>query len=423
VALVLPSEAEIKTQGQKLALLANEQRKWNGTTATNNFVSLADVLTQNLEGPWTPDVVALVNAAGSQNDAAFKALVNAFEPIIRTYVTVNGDSRATARDPKVVFRALYEYYAANSRRVKSRAFSFGSPSAGGSNVGTGVINRLTKDENNYDLEAQTPDAKTITCVSDYRSGTMQGEERFIIRGAPALPGGSWLQIEGSGRSTELRALSGSDSEANGVLNPSFSIYSGTTFTNWTTSGTVGAETSVTYRPLRGESSPVAIKLTGNGHFLQSLDERRINANPGVPMYVQVAYNRAAGSGDGTITLTFGNQTEAVVLAAQTGWNILRLPLTSEVWFKNWNKNSAEIKVAIASNTTGYTLFDDVIVAPMQEFDGAWYAPVGGATAFVRDDIWTFTDTCTDSILQRLFWLAFGMHLPHVSDASETWADP
>lgn len=422
MALVLPTEAETKTIGQNAAKIINEHRKWLADNATN-YVGLEDTLIQSLEGPWSTDVASALSSMRSSEDAALKAGAGILLPILRTYAAVVGDSRANG-SPDQVFRAVYEYYAANARYVQSRVFSFGTPSAGGSNTGTGVINRLNKDENDFDIEAQTPDAKTMKCVQDYRNGVEQGQEVFEIRGAPALPGGQWIQIQGSGKIGRLRGITGTDTQSMNIQNPSFSIYSGTTFTGWTQAGTIAVETTTTYRPLQGEATPVAVNLTGNGSLYQSIDDRRINANVNIPYYCQIAYNRSAGSGDGTLTLTLGNKTASVALGgASAGWQILRIALTDDCWYRQWKKNSAQLKVEISGYSTGYTLLDDVIFAPFQSFDGGWYAPVGGATPWIVDDSFTFTDSCTDSVMQRLFWLLFGRYLPHSTGGTITWADP
>lgn len=423
MSLVLPTETEVKSMGSAAAKLLNEHRKWLQDN-TPNYVGLEDTLIQSLEGPWATDVGNGVSLMRASEDAALKSGANVLLPILRTYVAVAGDARANS-DAGVAFRALYEYYAANSRFVQSRVFTFGSPSAGGGNVGTGVLNRLNKDEYDFDIEAQTPDAKALKCVRDYRLGVEQGQEVFEIRGAPALPGNQWIQLQGSGKVRQIRGLTGSDSQAMNIQNPSFSIYTGTgTFTGWTQSGTIAAELTTTYRPLQGESTPVAVKLTGNGSLYQAIDDRRINANSDVPYYCQIAYNRSAGSGDGTLTLTLGNVSSSVSLGgASSGWQILRIALNGDGWYKQWAKNGGQLKIEIGSNTTGYTLIDDVIFAPMQAFDGGWYALVGGATPWVMGDTFSFTDSCTDSVLQRMFWLLFGRYLPHSTGGTVTWSDP
>ena len=70
------------------------------------------------------------------------------------------------------------------------------------------------------------------------------------------------------------------------------------------------------------------------------------------------------------------------------------------------------------------MVDDIIFAPFEFFDGGWYLPVGAETPFLRDDTFSYTDSiASDSKIQRTIAELYGAYLPHVDDASETWADP
>jgi hypothetical protein len=168
----------------------------------------------------------------------------------------------------------------------------------------------------------------------------------------------------------------------------------------------------------------ALKLSGVTTLTQALSVRDTKLSPGTPYYLQIAYNRETGSGAMTIQIELGNTTKSVVLAAQTGWNILRLDIGSGLWFKNFNKQSLSVVVKCTAYTSGYTLIDDIIFCPMTQADGCYYTIVGGATPFLRRDIFTFTDTGgTSAILQYWFWRATGHYLPHTTGGTETFADP
>jgi hypothetical protein len=61
---------------------------------------------------------------------------------------------------------------------------------------------------------------------------------------------------------------------------------------------------------------------------------------------------------------------------------------------------------------------------MTQADGCYYAVVGGSTPFLKEDVFTFTDTGgTSAIINYWLWRAFGRFLPHNASAGETWADP
>ena len=150
-------------------------------------------------------------------------------------------------------------------------------------------------------------------------------------------------------------------------------------------------------------------------------------DPLTPMYFQIAFNRAVGSGDGNLNISLGSKTTTVALAAQTGWNILRMALGQNNWFRRFNQTSMTVTVSIDARTTGYTLVDDFILAPFYEFDGVFFCPVGGATPFLRDDSLTCTDTEAGAVVQYWLWQMFGeewwAYLPANEAAGETWADP
>jgi hypothetical protein len=138
----------------------------------------------------------------------------------------------------------------------------------------------------------------------------------------------------------------------------------------------------------------------------------------------VAWNRQVGSASGTLTLALGSKTTNVVVAAQTGWQVLYLPVTYlNCWPDNFMQNDMTLYIDWA-RTSGDLLIDDVMLVPMSAFRGQWYMPIGGATPYVKGDKFTWSDSISsDSIIQ--YWLAhaFSMYLPHNAAGAETWADP
>ncbi len=346
-------------------------------------------------------------------------------PLLRTYARVLGVPDV---DALAILREVYDDMHANSLTVESRAFVFGTPAAGGSNVGNGAVNRLTVDADAYDIEAQHADSKTFRCIADEHSqgGANEHEELWELRGGAALR--DRLEVTGSGRVLSgVKALSGRDS-LRWILNPSFEDYEGsaplTALTGWTvnTIANLTADTANTYRDYLGITTPAAMRLTGNVELEQNLNGLQVKTNPRVPIYVHVVYNRQVGSGDGTLTLTFGGVSKAVVLSAQTGWNVLKIDVDEDAWFKNWNQEDPLVKIALSGHSTGYVLVDDVTIGPYTQFDGAWYAFVGGSTPWLRDDVFTFSDTETGAILQRFFALYFGAYMPHTT-GTPTWSEP
>lgn len=419
-----PTRAEIQTQIANAVDILDEFRKFAGTAAPN-YLGMEDTLVQSLETDFSDQWGSAIGTMRGQLNGVITFSPSFFSPGFLDYGKF---IQAPETDVQSIFTRLYEDFRANTLRVTSRSFTFGTPTFSAP-VGNGVINRLNKDENNFDIEAQTPDSKTAEAVQDEHSGAVEHEEIFEIRGN--APERDLLKIVGSGKSKLIKALSARDSTAF-ISNPSFSQFSGTlaaptAITDWTPSAIADFQLNqtTTYRDFLGDTTPTSVLFETNASLKQNFNVRRSTFNPFVPIYVQVALNRNGTGTDGTLTLTFGNVTESVVLTTlpASGWYVHRLALGTKNWLRGFNKEDPELKIEITGRTTGTLLVDDVIVAPFTDFDGSWYAVVGGNIPFLRLDKATWTDTATESVLQRWFWLAFGRYLPHTTGGGVTWVDP
>ncbi len=445
-----PTEAEIRLMAGYAVLGLEELRQLAEQDATN-LIGVEAQLVAATKGDWSSGILngwasfrAQVSSALSLNTVRA-----ALDSIMLTYGKFINSPES---DPIRIFRKdLYQYFVDNSLTVTERGFTFGTPAAGGSNVGDGVVNRLNIDENGFDLDEQTADVKTITCVADEHSGTQEHQEQFEIRGQErnidflSLKGGTGQP--GDRPVARLTALSCRDSQSY-IQNPSFTNsalnYTAglatptavTDITGWTLDSVTGVQLdrNITYRDSEGETNPASLRFNNvNRSAEQNLNVRRAQVREtGIgglgqelePFYVQIAIYRES-SADGTLTLTFGNVTAAVdVTTLNDGaWNVHRIAVGQNSFYKAWNKEDPLLKVALASNTTGNILIDDVIVAPFQRFDGGYYAIVGGATPFLRDDVFTATDTVTEvGELQKWFVRGGYGHLPSTSGAP-SWGDP
>jgi len=418
-----PSESTLQGLIGKEVMLFEALRKNAEVTATT-LVSRIQALWQAIDGDYGPEALNGVEAVRAGYAALMSqgSVAAAVLPSLRDYGRI---MQVPETDADGLFGRLYDYFVAGSKTVQSRAITFGSVTAGGSNVGTGTINRLTKDENNFDIEATNVEVKTLKCIYDANSQTEEGEEVFEIRGIEASKDG--LETLGSGLVGNIAAVSARTSEQL-IDNASFETYSASAtprFTSWTlTSGTTPTQdTTNYYRIMPGTSTGDAASFGANALLTQELQVRGTKLNPGVPYYLQVAYNRQVGAFSGDLKIGLGNTTKTVSLAAQTGWNILRLDLGTGLWFKTFNKQDLAVTIQVLNYASGTLLVDDVILCPMTQADGAYYTAVGGATPFLRSDSFTFTDTGgTSAILQYWFWRVFGRYLPHAS-SSPTWTEP
>jgi hypothetical protein len=429
-----PTRAEIEGQIKQMAKIANEFRKFCGTHVAagssvnvgDNFVNMEDTFLQSLESNYGDLYSSALRDFRSALVLAMQRVPGMISPGIADYAKFIGYPELST---DAMIGRIYDYMMDNTLRVTSRQFTFGTPTFSGA-VGNGMIHRLNLDERSQTIEAQTADTKTAECTADEHSGAREHEEIFYFAGSAAER--DILKSSGSGRGGSIKALSANDS-FRFISNPSFSQYSGTSITSlsaitdWTASSSVtNFEIDQTnyYRDFSGDSTPASLKFKANDKIVQNFNVKRAQFNPRAPHYLQIAWNRSIGSGDGTLTLRRGSKSTSVVLAAQSGWQILKMPIDQDLWFRNWNQEDPKIEIELSSRTTGYVLVDDVTMGQMTNFDGAWYAVVGGSTPFLRRDKATWTDTeVAFAVLQWVFWFFFNAYLPSTTGGGVTWTDP
>lgn len=351
---------------------------------------------------------------------------------------------APETDIASIMSRLRDDFIANAKTVKSRNFTFGAPAAGGGNAGNALVNRLTVDEDDLKIESTTADVKTIRCTRDEFSGAARHEEQWEIYGED--PSRDNLQFSGSGKRGQIASLSARDS-LNFISNPSFSSVSGsdgapTAITNWTAININFADITIDrvtyYRDYEGDSNPGALKITAVSSPFQGVEieqmfsTKRIALQPRTPIHIQVAVHKGTATA-GTFQVYFGSVASPVLNLADlsAGWNIIRLNGINTVggidenWYKKIKTNVAadqRIAIEVTGMTAGqFIRIDDVVIAPFTQFDGLWYAIVGGSNKSLVEDKYTMTDTEVGAIVQFWLWWATGMTLPH--SGSPTWLDP
>ena len=157
--------------------------------------------------------------------------------------------------------------------------------------------------------------------------------------------------------------------------------------------------------------------------------RGTKLDPNTPYLLAVVWNRAVGSGSGTLVLRMGAANVSVAVAAQTGWNVTLVP-GATLGQSNWYRQFAQDDMAIDiqwTRTSGNILFDDVLFIPMTQFEGCYYAALPASTATYTPwrlrDTYTWADRATDSKIQRHFWRSGLGYLPHSLGSSISVADP
>lgn len=421
-----PTRAELEAQWVNMVTLLNEARKFANVNASN-WVGLEDTYAQSVESDFAPAQLSAVAAARSflagllgSGTAAGMHL-----PLIQAYArhVVNATSLA---DAQAMIDKMYRYMVDNSLTVKSRTFTFANPSAGGGNVGNGSYKRLNTDEYNFSIENQHPDGKIARCVYDQNSGTGVGEEIFEVYGQ--APGPDGLQVSGSGKRSLIAAMSGRNSL---LSNTSFDQFSGTTsaptdITSWTSSITVNGtnyalDPTNYYRKFQG-STPYALQMNATGTLTQKLSTYNTKLRPDIPYMLQLSWNRTVGAATGTLQANLGSINNSVAVVAQAGWQQLLVPSSfgQNCWLKNFNQDDLSIVISW-TRTGGNILFDDMLLIPGTPFDGGWIWIVGGSTAFLKNDVWTYTDSATDpGLVNYWLWRAYGRYLPSTTGAA-SWS--
>lgn len=428
----LPSEANLQTAIGK-AIKVFDQTRAFGNANSPNFVAMAEDYLDEVP----PDSTAAAQDAMLQLRGALAGMLapaaaqGSLNPLWTTYGRVklyaNTDSAA------VLVRLFKDFAEAGTpTTVESRGYTYGSLSSI-TGTGNGSISRLTVDGYNYTIESPLiAEAKSFICTQDVNAGARLNQEVWEYRGSSF--GKDFVNITGTGGLRTFQCLS---AEASPFPNCSFegvNGISGSTFTSmtgwsvgsaWTNFETVtGSAGGNIYKVVNNAATSRSLRFKTNDYIYQSFREQGVSWNPTVPLFAQVAFKRES-SCDGTLTLTIGGKSVSVALSAQSGWTILRFTVGQDAWFRRWDANSALVKLELSGNTTGDLLVDDLVIGaytPLETAWGSWVAIVGGSTPFLRDDLFTVTDTCSEGgIIQRWMARTYGMYFPH--SGSPTWADP
>ena len=439
-----PTEAELRIMLRNAVDVLDEQLDWCRDNA-DNLINLIDVLEQSLEGDYLAQITTAAASIRAANDEALRGSQPLLHPIFRQWGKVMD---MPEEDYEGLLDRLYDRFLSTADRITSRQFTYGAAAAGGGNAGNGTLLRCTRDSRSFDMEGCFAEVKTLQCVTDANTGADKHEEVFEVRGEKSGPDA--LELNGSGIVTSLRALSARDS-GQYLGNPSFSDFSGTAaaptaITNWTSNIAVsganyqfitGAAGTAYYRDFVGDTTPYALDILASAELSQALSVRNTKLDANVPWFLQVAWNREIGAATGTLTIRMGAQSQAIVMAAQAGWNVSRVPTTfgANNWYRDFDEQDLDIRIEWV-RTGGTLRVDDVILTPMALIDGTYYALVGGTTPFLREDSFTTTDTEVGAVIQTHIWrtTASGQrergatvgprgYLPHTTGGGVTIVDP
>jgi len=418
-----PTEGEVQTQISNYVDILNDLL--TNATATLDLLGMIDTFEQSLEGDYLIQAAAGARAiragyAGSLNSGAVKA---GFDALWMTYGRVRNFPETT---PEGIIIRLYRYMHDNSKTIKERNFTFGTPAAAGGNVGNGTLSRLNFDADGYEIEVGLAESFEAECVQDQLSTGIH-EEIFRIRSSDRSADG--LERLGTGTVAQIQGVSARRSL---IRNASFtSGTSGSSVTDFDVSAGAVAGTAkntvTTYRSAGVGDTATSLAFTAACTLQQKISTTGVKLRADVPYVCQIAYNRSVGAGTGTLVLGMGaaTATVATLSGAGAGWNILQITLNAaNSWLKGFKENDLEFYFGITAAGEaigGTTYIDDFIVAPMTPVRGQFYSLVGGSTPFLLRDSFSWSDTLVEAKIQYWIYRMYGLYLP--AGAAPTWADP
>lgn len=400
-----------------------------GAENTPNFLAMESALQGFYQGAHVGATQQQITNLRNSLSALLANGSAALRAVILELAKIGYSSIATAVDAALL--DIYSGMVDDTETVRYRNFTRGAVSAGGGNNGDGTVYRLTKDENNHDLEGsfqKAGDVK-IEITRDFATGASQGSEQGLLFGDGETKTDE-LQIGDAPPGSITIVALNSSSQGNLVVNGGFETATGsagdtdTEFTGWELSSQsdIDVEETTLFRGLK------ALNFLDNADILQYILTETID--PTIPVFALVRFYREL-SCDGTLTLRLGSQTEAVALSAQSGWTDLILGAGSSTkgWYENFKEDSSgagiRIQLTLSGRTTGNLLIDEFVIFQPVFFDGLYYLLTAGSDAgddFLKGDYFTFSDSVVNTGRTQL-WIArlFGRYFPHAT-SGETYAD-
>lgn len=457
-------------------------------TLLNALLAVRVICRRFLAGAFTlaMNAVTTANEAGdptNEDDATEQSVASAFGQSDQFYAAVDSlcasviphlgrlASASDVNNADVALSAFNDYLTTNSKSVQRQdwAAKFTSMSAGGSNVGTGLVGVLNTDGQSLDMDISHVETLTIKCIQDQSGGSTAGRETFSISGAQGTnrrayerggsgPSGQYVGAYGAGVNewpasilqtpAQMQCAGASVAAGNLLTNGDFETAisgTGTTKLNgWTISSgdstLVQASTAATDL-INGTYS---IKTTGNFLMYQLDSTNKMKGGKAYSISTKVRpINGGAGTVTGTLTVKVKSVDDVTTYATHTvtvgsitvntnGHNAL----TNFVLPAGVKQLKTVVELASIGGTaaTPTVALDDVIISEMQIVDGGRAIAIhdgsnitsstGMVTGrFKLNDLFTGATTApTVGEAQRLFNELFARYVKHASSPTD-WVDP
>ena len=406
-----------------------------GSEAVENVVTLVDNV-QKLEGGSRQGALSdralrfmidYTNSISSGLQAQLVLLFNDYQDFI--------DSKVQARWPASESQGeIFDHFISAGKSVKSREPAYDTvPTEQG--TGNATIVRLTEDGRGYEIEnAFLPLDITLEVQQDQQDRIERFEEPFLFE-APLLS--NFLDPAGKFGGTNFPLLTPINRDGDFISNSSFQlgqsggapivVTDSSGFGDWVDSAGIYnsskyafSATDIYRRAFEeqgGDRVGISLEIKDN----VTLSQPVLGLRRGFP-YLWTAEVVRKNSATGTVNLNLGSNTSAQLdLSLLTNDVYTRIipTLDQNLFPRNLSVDELSLDIVSASLAVGTFKIDSVQFLEGTFFNGTWWWIIPGTVPSLRNATpkqYLFNDALvgTDSIIQRLMALLFGLYLPHLN---------
>lgn len=453
--MATPTKAENWTQIQNYVALIDSNTNWANSNSPN-YLGLEDTLQQSLEGQHSADINNYLRAWRNEINSRYTShrapLLTLFKELAKFGYSLSIEGKSDREILVDIAAAMDDA----SETVKNRAMTYGSISAGGSNVGSATIYRCTKDVHGNDLEIAVSGTVRADVTRDKNTGAVQGSELVTFRGNGNVRVDAIQFASSTNEVLRDVALINSGSSSSLVRDGGFSgLETSSSFTkeeqtNWTLNDKTLWERDTTefFRYKAGDGakkngvgvSLVAKSGTSDVSFFQYIGRTRVSFKKDVPYILVVRVMVDNTNTDGTLTIRLGSQTATLDLATlgANAYADVVIGTDEKGYFENFKENwtsadgqdlGVRVGCSVASRSVaGKIFFSEIVMAEGRLFNGVYYVPFAGQNAGGSDvdalvgDTYSWADSSSNTgRIQTTSAELLGFSFPHTS-GTPTYAD-
>lgn len=406
-----------------------------GSEAVENVVTLVDNI-QKLEGGSRQGALSdralrfmidYTNSISSGLQAQIVLLFNDYQDFIGSKV----QSRWPAAESQ---GEVFDHFIAQGKSVKSREPAYDTiPTESG--TGNATIVRLTEDGRGFEIEnAFLPLDITLEVQQDQQDRIERFEEPFLFE-APLLS--NFLDPTGKFGGNNFPLLTPRNRDGDFISNASFqlgqsggspiAVPDAASFGDWVDpTGVYGSAkyafsaTDIYRRAIEeqgGDRIGISLEIKDN----LTLQQPVLGLRRGFP-YLWTAEVMRKASATGLVNLNLGSNTSAQLdLSLLTNDVYTRIipTLDQNLFPRNFSVDELSLQIVSSALAVGTFKIDSIQFLEGTFFNGTWWWIIPGTVPSLRNATpkqYVFNDALvgTDSIIQRLMALLFGLYLPHLN---------